>query len=78
VYQGQAAPSGNLPAVAEPQNWIRLAQRFPVWVTAQMPEGYPLRIGVTASVAVYTREKYWLNGVTEAWHKIVAAFDYLH
>jgi multidrug resistance efflux pump len=78
VYQGQATPSGNLPAVAEPRNWIKLPQRFPVWVTAQMPEGYPLRIGVTASVAVYTREKYWLNGVTEAWHKIVAAFDYLH
>ena len=78
VYQGQAAPSGNLPAVAEPRNWIKLPQRFPVWVTAQMPEGYPLRIGVTASVAVYTREKYWLNGVTEAWHKVVAAFDYLH
>jgi multidrug resistance efflux pump len=78
VYQGQAAPSGNLPAIAEPQNWIRIAQRFPVWVAAEMPEGYPLRIGVTASVAVYTRDKYWLNGVTEAWHKVVAAFDYLH
>jgi multidrug resistance efflux pump len=77
VYQGQAAPSGNLPAITEPQNWIRLAQRFPVWVTPQMPAGYPLRIGATASVAVYTREDYWLNGLTEIWHKIVAAFDYL-
>jgi multidrug resistance efflux pump len=77
VYQGQAAPSGNLPAVTEPQNWIRLAQRFPVWVTPQMPAGYPLRIGATASVAVYTQEEYWLNGVTEAWHKVVTAFDYL-
>jgi len=77
VYQGQAAPSGNLPAVNEPQNWFRLAQRFPVWITAQMPEGFPLRIGATASVAVYTREGYWLNRVTEAWHKVVAAFDYL-
>jgi multidrug resistance efflux pump len=77
VYQGQAAPSGNLPAVHEPQNWIRLAQRFQVWVTPQMPAGYTLRIGATASVAVYPREKYWLNGVTETWHKIVAAFDYL-
>ena len=77
VYQGQAAPSGNLPAVSEPQNWIRLAQRFPVWVTPEMPEGYPLRIGATASVAVYTRKEYWLNGVTEFWHKTVAAFDYL-
>ena len=78
VYQGQAAPSGNLPAVAEPQDWIKLAQRFPVWVIPELPEGYPLRIGVTASVAVYTREKYWLNGVTKAWHKLVATFDYLH
>jgi multidrug resistance efflux pump len=78
VYQGQAAPSGNLPAVAESQDWIKLAQRFPVWVIPELPEGYPLRIGVTASVAVYTREKYWLNGVTKAWHKVVAAFDYLH
>jgi len=77
VYQGQAAPSGNLPAVHEPQNWIRLAQRFQVWVSPQMPAGYPLRIGATASVAVYPREEYWLNGVTDAWHKVVAAFDYL-
>jgi multidrug resistance efflux pump len=78
VYQGQAAPSGDLPAVREPLNWIKLAQRFPVWVTPQMPAGYPLRIGATASVAVYPREDYWLNGVTETWHKVVAAFDYLH
>jgi len=78
VYQGQASPSGNLPAVGDPQNWIRPAQRFPVWVIPEMPEGYPLRIGVTASVAVYTREKYWLNRVTKAWHELVSAFDYLH
>lgn len=77
VYQGQAAPSGHLPAVTEPQNWIRLAQRFQVWVSPQMPAGYPLRIGATASVAVYPREEYWLNGVTDAWHTVVAAFDYL-
>jgi multidrug resistance efflux pump len=77
VYQGQAAPSGNLPAVSEPKNWIRLAQRFPVWVIPHLPANYPLRIGGTASVAVYTRDKYWLNGVTEFWQKIVAEFDYL-
>ena len=65
-------------AATEPQDWIKLAQRFPVWVIPELPEGYPLRIGVTASVAVYTREKYWLNGVTKAWHKLVATFDYLH
>jgi multidrug resistance efflux pump len=77
VYQGQAAPSGNLPAISEPKNWIRLAQRFPVWVVPEMPEGYPLRIGETASVVVYPRKRYWLNGVTSTWHKVVATLDYL-
>jgi len=77
VYEGQASPSGRLPAVNEPQNWIRLAQRFQVWVVPDMPEEFPLRVGATASVAVYTREKFWLNRVTHAWHRIVSAFDYL-
>jgi multidrug resistance efflux pump len=78
VDQGQGSPSGNLPAVQEPKNWIRLAQRFQVRITPQLPEGYPLRVGATASVAVYTGEDHWLNGVTEAWQKVVAVFDYLH
>jgi multidrug resistance efflux pump len=77
VNQGQGTPSGNLPAVAEPQNWIRLAQRFQVRVTPQLPSGYPLRVGATAGVAVYTRQEYWLNGVTEVVQKIEAALDYL-
>ena len=77
VYQGQGSPSGNLPVVNEPQNWIRLSQRFPVWVTPEMPAGHQLRIGATASVAVYTRDKFWLNPFTRIWHRIVAAFDYI-
>ena len=72
VNQGQGAPSGNLPAVSEPRNWIRLAQRFQVWITPELPEEYPLRVGATASVVVYTREKYWLNAVTKIWQDIVA------
>ena len=78
VDEGQGSPSGNLPAVQEPKNWIRLAQRFQVRITPQLPEGYPLRVGATASVVVYTREGYWLNGVTKAWQRVVATFDYLH
>jgi multidrug resistance efflux pump len=78
VNQGQGAPSGNLPAVNEPQNWIRLAQRFQVRITPELPDGYPLRVGATASVAVYTQEGHPLNGVTESWQKVVSAFDYLH
>ena len=78
VNQGQGAPTGNLPEVVEPHNWIRLAQRFQVWITPEMPEEYPLRVGATASVVVYTQEKYWLNRGTDIWQKIVTHWDYLY
>jgi multidrug resistance efflux pump len=77
VDQGQGLPSGNLPAISEPKNWIRLAQRFQVRVTPKLPPEYPLRVGATASVAVYTRDEYWLNGVTETVQRIEAALEHL-
>jgi multidrug resistance efflux pump len=77
VDQGQSAPSGNLPAVPEPKNWVRLAQRFQVRITPDIRQDYPMRVGATASVAIYTREKYWLNGVTEVWQEIEAGLEYL-
>jgi multidrug resistance efflux pump len=77
VDQGQGSPSGSLPAIGEPKNWIRLAQRFQVRITPQLPPGHPLRVGATASVAVYTRDAYWLNGVTETWQEIEAALEHL-
>jgi multidrug resistance efflux pump len=78
VDQGQSAPSGSLPAITEPKNWIRLAQRFQVWITPELPPEYPLRVGATASIAVYTHENYWLNDVTEVWQWIVSELDYLY
>jgi multidrug resistance efflux pump len=77
VEQGQGAPSGSLPAIREPQNWIRLAQRFQVRITPQLPPDCPLRVGATASAAVYTRDDYWLNGVTETCQKIEAGLEHL-
>jgi multidrug resistance efflux pump len=77
VDQGQGSPSGSLPAIGEPKNWIRLAQRFQVRITPQLPPGFPLRVGATASVAVYTRDEYWLNGVTETLQQIEAALEHL-
>jgi len=50
VNQGQGTPTGSLPDVSEPRNWIRLAQRFQVWITPEVPEKFPLRVGATASV----------------------------
>jgi multidrug resistance efflux pump len=77
VNQGQGTPSGTLPAVPEPQNWIRLAQRFQVRITPELPPDSPLRVGATATVAVYTREDFWLNDVTEFWQQIEAILEHL-
>jgi multidrug resistance efflux pump len=77
VDQGQGAPSGSLPAIPEPKNWIRLAQRFQVRITPELPPGCPLRVGATASVAVYTRDEHWLNPVTETIQEIEAALEHL-
>ncbi len=73
---GTGRSVGALPDVTEPKNWIRLAQRFQVRIIPEVPPEYPLRVGVTASAAVYTRDDYWLNGVTELWQRIEAALEH--
>lgn len=77
VDQGQGLPSGNLPAIGEPKNWIRLAQRFQVRILAEMPADHPLRVGATASAVVYSRDDHWLNPVTETVQEIEAALEHL-
>src|SRR5436190_16261468 len=49
-----------------PYTTLFRSQRFQVRITPELPEGYPLRVGATASVAVYVRDGYWLNGVTRS------------
>jgi multidrug resistance efflux pump len=76
VDQGQGTPSGVLPDVTEPTNWIRLAQRFQVRIIPEVPPEFPLRVGTTASAAIYTRDDYWLNDVTKMWQRIEAALEH--
>jgi len=76
VDQGQGAPSGQLPSIEEPKNWIRLAQRFQVRIIPELPPEFPLRVGATASAAIYTRDDYWLNGITHLWQRIEAALEH--
>lgn len=77
VDEGQGSPSGNLPAIGEPKNWIRLSQRFQVRITPEMPKDHPLRVGATASVAIYTRDEYWLNPITETVQEIESELEHL-
>jgi multidrug resistance efflux pump len=77
VSQGQGIPSGQLPAVKVPENWVPPAQRFQVRLTLDDPEAVPQRVGMTGSVAVYTEPEGVLNDVTQVWHRVIAWLYYL-
>jgi RND family efflux transporter MFP subunit len=54
VQDGSSSTSTTLlPSVSPTIDWVRLAQRFPVRIRVQKNCPVPLRIGQTASVAVY-------------------------
>ena len=54
VQDGSSSTSTTLlPSVSPTIDWVRLAQRFPVRIRVQANCPVPLRIGQTASVAVY-------------------------
>ena len=80
VSTGQGVPSGELPYVENPENWIRIAQRFPVRlrITNLNEEEYPLRIGGSASVAVYTGNNIVLNPLAGLWLRIGSLVDYIY
>ena len=72
VSQGQGVPSGQLPDVKTPANWVPPAQRFQVRLKLDDPEALPLRVGMTGSVAVYTEPHGVINRVTGFWHQVIS------
>jgi multidrug resistance efflux pump len=72
VSQGQGVPSGQLPEVKVPGNWVPPAQRFQVRVALDDPQAVPMRVGMTGSVAVYTESGNPLNLITGVWHRVIA------
>ncbi len=80
VSKGQGIPSGDLPDVENPENWISVTQRFPVRLSITNLNGdeYPLRIGGSVSVAVYTGRNFILNGLAGLWLRIGSLVDYFY
>jgi len=72
VSEGQGVPSGQLPDVKVPANWVPPAQRFQVRLMLDEPDMVPMRVGMTGSVAVYTQPEGVLNYITSFWHKVIA------
>jgi len=79
VSTGQGIPSGDLPDVQNPGNWVKLAQRFPVRLTLQnLDSTYPLRIGGSVSVAVFTEKGLILNSLAKLWLRIGSYVNYIY
>jgi multidrug resistance efflux pump len=80
VSSGQGIPSGDLPVVESDENWVQLAQRFPVRlrITNIDHDEYKLRIGGSVTVAVFTGESLILNPLAKLWLRIGSLVDYLY
>jgi len=80
VSSGQGIPSGELPVVDNSENWVQLAQRFPVRlrITDIDKNKYKLRIGASVSVAVFTGESIILNPLARLWLRIGSLVDFLY
>jgi multidrug resistance efflux pump len=77
VAQGQGIPSGELPGVKSPTEWVPSAQRFQVRLVLTDAADMPLRVGATGSVTVYVTSGNPLNGLGEIWQWLVARLNYL-
>jgi multidrug resistance efflux pump len=77
VAQGQGVPTGMLPHVVNQTYWIPPAQRFQVRLVLDDPQELPMRVGMTASVSVYTDSSGLLRPLTRALHRVVSWLYYL-
>jgi multidrug resistance efflux pump len=77
VSHGQGVPSGELPDVQTPDTWIPRPQRFQVRVALDNAPDFPVRVGATASVTLYTSEDNPLNPVARLWQDFESWLYYL-
>jgi multidrug resistance efflux pump len=79
VSSGQGLPTGKLPAVATPQNWMAPSQRFPVRLRFDAwPEDRPLRVGATGIATVYTGGGPLMTGLARFWMRLRSLLAYLY
>jgi multidrug resistance efflux pump len=79
VSVGQGIPSGDLPDVQNSQSWVKLAQRFPVRLRLlNLDSSYPLRIGGSVSVVVFTEKGWFLNNLARLWLRIGSYLNYIY
>ena len=79
VGEGQGVPSGTLPDIRGPTDWVKVAQRFPVRLRLKDPDGdMDMRVGGSITVAVYPTENLVLNGLARLWLNIASVLNFVY
>ena len=79
VGEGQGVPSGDLPDIQGPTDWVKPSQRFPVRIRLQDTDGdVNMRVGGSITVAVYPTENFVLNGLARLWLNIASMLNFVY
>lgn len=78
VKFGQGQPTGFLADVKNPKTWVKPPQRFPVRIKLDRADtDLSGRVGVSATVTVYTGTNRLFNWLTHVWLFLVSVLDYI-
>lgn len=79
VGEGQGVPSGDLPDIRGPTDWVKVTQRFPVRLRLREPDpDIDMRVGGSITVVVYPTDNPVLNGLARSWLKIASILDFVY
>jgi multidrug resistance efflux pump len=79
VSQGQGTPSGDLPEIENPKDWVKFARRFPVRLQFRASDvDKSLRVGSSVTVVVYTGESIVLNALARLWLNIAGVLNFVY
>ena len=72
-------PLGALPTIENDPNWLRNAQRYPVLIDFDLPEGQaPLKVGSQATVTVYTGDHFVVNPLARFYLWLLSILTYAY
>jgi len=79
VGEGQGVPSGALPDIQGPTDWVKVAQRFPVRLRLKDSEAdLDMRVGGSITVVVFPTGNFVLNGLARTWLNIASLLNYVY
>jgi len=79
VGDGQGVPSGDLPEIENPKDWVKLSRRFPVRLRLRDAEvDGKLRVGGSVTVVVYTEDNIVLNALARLWLNIASILNFVY